>query len=151
MVKPVFLSLFLGIFFLSCSNSNTTSTGIDSGKSGVSNHGVTVSDPSKAVAHAVKDSIYNGHHVDHWPNGVIKMSGDVEGGLRSGEWLTFYESGKPWSKGTYVDGLRQGYGVSWFENGNKSSEGTYKDDKPVGKWKYWGEDGKLVEKDFGGN
>ncbi len=153
MVRIFSLSVFCGFFFMSCNNSTPSiPTTTDSSQQKVvgEKSGMTVDNLTDPIAHAVKDSIYNGTHVEKYNNGVIYMRGEVEGGLRSGQWLTFYSDGKPWSQGTYKAGLRQGYGVSWFEGGEKSSEGYYKDDKPVGKWKYWDEKGNMVEKDFGG-
>jgi antitoxin component YwqK of YwqJK toxin-antitoxin module len=155
MNKIYTLTVFFGIFLLSCSDSAKTIPATDSTNDSAKSkaepvHQMTVDNPLDRTPHAVKDSIYNGEHVERYDNGVIYMRGDVEGGLRAGQWLTFYKSGKPWSQGIYKDGLRQGYGVSWYENGQKSSEGNYKDDKPVGKWKYWDEYGNMVEKDFGG-
>ena len=70
------------------------------------------------------------------------------GGLRVGEWLSFYRSGKLWSKGNYENGLRVGYAVTYFENEKKSSEGYYKGDRMVGKWKFWDEFGNMVEKEW---
>lgn len=147
MHKLVLTTLFVTGIFFSCGN-----PAVDANKTDTTHnkHGISVTNPLDAERHAVKDSIYNGTHIERYDNGVIYMRGDVLGGLRAGEWLTFYKSGKEWSRGTYKDGLRQGYGISYWENGQKSSEGYYKDDKMVGKWKFWDAYGTVAEKDFGG-
>ena len=151
MVKIFSLPIFFGLLFASCSDAPKTTPTNDTTKIvGDPKHAMTIDNPLDRIPHAVKDSIYNGEHIERYSNGVIYMRGDVEGGLRAGQWLTFYQDGKPWSQGIYKDGLRQGYGISWHQNGQKSSEGYYKDDKPVGKWKFWDEHGNMVEKDFGG-
>jgi len=152
MTKIFSLAIFCGIIFCSCNNSTPPVSTVDTStnKMGNGKSSMTIDNVKDPIAHAVKDSIYNGTHIEKYDNGVIYMRGEVEGGLRAGQWLSFYKSGKPWSQGTYKAGLRQGYGISWYENGQKSSEGNYKDDLPVGKWKYWDETGNLVQKDFGG-
>jgi antitoxin component YwqK of YwqJK toxin-antitoxin module len=136
------------LLFFSCAGPAVNPDKADTGAN--AKHGISVNNPVDKTPHAVKDSIFNGEHIEKYKNGVIYMRGDIQGGLRAGEWLTFYPSGKPWSKGTYSNGLRQGYGVSYFENGNKSSEGYYKDDQMIGKWKFWDEYGNMKENDFGG-
>ena len=148
MRKLFLLPISFSFFLFSCGNPTTNSTTNDS----ITNvkHGISVTNPVDKTPHAVKDSIYNGEHIEKYANGVIFMRGDGLGGLRAGEWITFYPSGKMWSKGTYTAGLRQGYGISYFENGKKSSEGYYKDDQMIGKWKFWDEYGNMKENDFGG-
>ena len=135
MAKIFSLATFCGIIFCSCNNSTTPVSNVDTStnKMGNGKSSMTIDNVKDPIAHAVK-----------------YMRGEAEGGLRAGQWLSFYKSGKPWSQGTYKAGLRQGYGISWYESGQKSSEGNYKDDLPVGKWKYWDESGNLVQKDFGG-
>ena len=112
-------------------------------------HSLSVTSPSDAIPHAVKDSIYDGEHIERYDNGVIYMRGEVKGGLRHGEWLSFYKDGKEWSRGTYDNGFREGYGVSYYANGEKSSEGYYQHDKMIGKWTFWDEYGNSKTKDFG--
>jgi antitoxin component YwqK of YwqJK toxin-antitoxin module len=146
MRKIFFLSIFSAALFFACGSPDDETKNDTAG----SKKGMTVSDPLGHEPHAVKDSIFNGEHIERYDNGVIFMRGDVSGGLRHGEWITFYQSGKEWSRGFYEAGLRQGHGVSYWENGQKSSEGEYKDDRMIGKWKFWDAQGKMVEKDFGG-
>jgi antitoxin component YwqK of YwqJK toxin-antitoxin module len=134
-------------FLFSCGNAaDKAKTDSASG----SKKGITVTNPLDHEPHVVKDTIFNGEHVERYDNGVIFMRGEVAGGLRHGEWVTFYKSGKEWSRGIYKAGYREGYGVSYWENGQKSSEGYYKNDQMVGKWKFWDAEGHVVEKDFGG-
>ncbi len=148
MRKLFFVSICSSLIVFSCADPAVNSGSNDTVKN--PKHGISITNPVDKTPHAVKDSIYNGEHVEKYDNGVIFMRGDVQGGLRAGEWITFYRSGKMWSKGTYTAGLRQGYGVSCFENGNKSSEGYYKDDQMIGKWKFWDQYGNVKENDFGG-
>lgn len=152
MVKITFPLLVAAALFFSCNDTpQTPAQKTDSTPDTASaRHGLSVSDPVYHEPHAVKDTCYDCTHIERWDNGVIYIRGEVEGGLRVGEWMTFYKSGKPWSQGTYVKGLRQGYGVAWYENGQKSQEGYYKDDKMVGVWKFWDPYGNMKEKNFGG-
>lgn len=149
--KLFFVSTFASILFFSCTNTPAGSNSDSVTDTAKSKHGITVSDQNDHAPHQVKDSIYNGHHVERYDNGVIYISGDVQAGLRHGTWLTFYKDGKQWSQGDYLNGYREGYGVSWYPNGQKSSEGYYKKDRMVGKWKFWNEEGTLAEKNFGGD
>ncbi len=111
---------------------------------------LSVTPPISPVPKQAADSIWNGDYVERNKAGIITKRGYVSGGLASGEWLTFYDDGKPWSKGQYHNGIRTGYGVSWYHDGQMSSEGYYEQGKPVGKWKYWSEsDHKVMEKDYG--
>ncbi|CAN5735310.1 hypothetical protein BH11BAC7_BH11BAC7_25490 [soil metagenome] len=150
MRKLIFSTAFASLFFIfSCGNETAADTKkIDTANG--NKKGMTVSDPLEHVAHAVQDTILNGEHIERYENGVIYMRGEVAGGVRSGEWITFYRDGKEWSRGIYKAGFREGYGVSYWQNGQKSTEGYYKGDKMVGDWKFWNEEGRLVEKDFGG-
>ena len=142
LVVPVF---FVAAFLFSCGTpKNEKSDADSSGKKGL-----TVSDVHAPLPHTVEDTIFNGVHIERYDNGVIYMRGEVAGGLRAGEWVTFYRSGKEWSRGIYKAGFREGYGVSYYESGQKSTEGYYKHDRMTGKWKFWDEEGNLVEKDFG--
>lgn len=149
MSKLFLLPLCCSLFLFSCGDPSKNPISNDTIRN--AQHGITVNNPVDKTPHAVKDSIFNGEHIEKYSNGVIFMRGDVQGGLRAGEWITFYPSGKIWSKGIYTAGLRQGYGVSYFENGEKSSEGYYKDDQMIGKWKFWDQYGNMKENDFGGS
>ncbi|CAN5277101.1 hypothetical protein BH09BAC5_BH09BAC5_11730 [soil metagenome] len=147
MAKLIFLPFVILTLFVSCANPSADQSKKDSVAG--SKKGITVSDDHNHTPHAVRDTIFNGTHIERYKNGVIYMQGEVSGGLRSGEWVTFYQSGKEWSRGIYKNGFRQGHGVSYWDNGQKSSEGEYKDDKMTGKWKFWDAEGHVVEKDFG--
>ncbi|HTL83416.1 MAG TPA: hypothetical protein VL651_16990 [Bacteroidia bacterium] len=142
----------ISLLFFQCGTDVTPGSKTDSVKTDTGNsstHQLSVTTPSNAIPHAVKDSIYDGEHVERYDNGVVYMKGEVKGGLRHGEWMTFYKDGKLWSQGTYKDGFREGYGVSYYANGNKSSEGYYQHDKMIGKWTFWDEYGNATTKDFG--
>src|ERR1044072_4267970 len=71
---------------------------------------LSVTPPVSPVPQQAADSIWNGDYIEKYDNGVVKKRGYVSGGLASGEWLTFYEDGKPWSRGNYHNGVRTGYG-----------------------------------------
>ena len=152
MRKIILSATFAAIlFFVACGTDEPVNK-VKIDTTGGTKKGLTVSEPLDAQPHKVKqqDSIFNGPYEERYDNGVIYMRGEVAGGMRAGQWITFYQDGKEWSRGTYKAGFREGYGVSYWQNGQKSSEGNYKGDKMVGKWKFWSEEGKLVEKDFGG-
>ncbi|HET6990133.1 MAG TPA: hypothetical protein VFJ43_02370, partial [Bacteroidia bacterium] len=83
MGKLILLPVFSALLFFSCNNPAKIPDKMDS----VSDvkHGLSVSNPVDKTPHAVKDSIFNGEHIERYKNGVIYMRGDVQGGLRAGE------------------------------------------------------------------
>ncbi len=93
----------------------------------------------------VKAAPPEGEYVEKYNNGIIKMHGYIAGGMRHGQWASFYPSGNPWSEVVYIRGKRNGRTTSWHENGQLRYSGFYKDDAEAGKWKYFDESGKLAQ------
>lgn len=86
-----------------------------------------------------------GEYIEKYSNGVIKIHGYIAGGMRHGQWASFYPAGDLWSEVFYVSGKRNGRTTSYYENGKKRYDGFYKDDAEAGKWTYWEESGKLAQ------
>lgn len=84
-----------------------------------------------------------------YPNGKVKMEGNIENGLREGKWVSFYENGMIWSETNFEKGIKNGHTTSYYPNGTKRYEGEYKNGKESGKWIYYDESGKVSsEKEF---
>jgi antitoxin component YwqK of YwqJK toxin-antitoxin module len=150
--NSLIFSVLLTAFLFSCEERNTSNDPVLENKdSAVQSMTVAEQNNKETGPMKVKDSITDGVHVERYDNGVIYMRGDIAGGVRHGEWITFFRDGTLWSKGTYVNGYREGYGISYFPGGKKSSEGYYLKNKMVGVWKFWDEQGNLISKNYGGD
>ncbi len=92
-----------------------------------------------------------GEKVQHGPlnawfdNGLPKMKGQYETGLRVGQFSWWHANGNKRLDGDYVRGKKIGKWTWWHENGIKAIEGTYQDDEAVGIWRSWQPDGQLKE------
>lgn len=82
-------------------------------------------------------------HVEKYPNGTIKIKGDLVKSIRQGKWEAFYENGVPWSESNYLNGKRNGIYKSFYPNGNLKIHGVYENDKKVDVWFFYLENGKF--------
>ena len=78
---------------------------------------------------------------NYYENGVLKMAGDMEDGLRNGEWTSYFPDGKVQSSGFFKDGIRVGKAKVYYENGNLWMDGYYTDDHKCGEWVFYDEQG----------
>ncbi|MBL8729568.1 MAG: redoxin family protein [Planctomycetes bacterium] len=110
-------------------------------------------------------------HLERWGNGLTKREGRLEGGLQTGEWTYYYESGQRRAYGRYTDDHQTGPWTYWFENGGiewsgafdasgkrtgewtffypdstMRARGRYIADFEDGPWEFFGEDGALDRK-----
>jgi hypothetical protein len=92
------------------------------------------------------DSTYTGDYVDRYPNGVVKFQGQFRFGERHGQWMSFYNDGKPWSEMHYDKGLRHGPNNTYYENGKLRYTGRYVLDRQDSIWDYYDSLGNLAEK-----
>ncbi|MEQ8910532.1 MAG: hypothetical protein RIC95_15155 [Vicingaceae bacterium] len=81
---------------------------------------------------------------ERYPNGRLKLEGELLNGERNGIWTFYYENGMKWSEGKYRSGIRDGFSVVYYENGKKKLAGEYENDLRIGKWKVWNDDGSLA-------
>jgi antitoxin component YwqK of YwqJK toxin-antitoxin module len=69
----------------------------------------------------------------------------MKNGIREGNWLFYYDSGKLLLRGYYINGKKNGEEITYYENGAILSKGEYKDDKRVlPTWKIYDENGKPI-------
>lgn len=87
----------------------------------------------------------DGDYVEKYGNGIIKIRGYIAGGMRHGQWASFYPSGELWSEVFYHAGKRHGATASYYQNGKPRYKGFYRDNAEAGKWQYWDETGKLAQ------
>lgn len=75
--------------------------------------------------------------VEHYPNGVLKISGVSVDGKRNGHWESYYENGYKWSEVEYKMGAKQGDIVVFYQNGMMRYQGRYNDDDRSGIWTFY--------------
>ncbi|MBX3463963.1 MAG: redoxin family protein [Planctomycetes bacterium] len=81
-------------------------------------------------------------HVERWANGLTKREGRLEGGLQTGDWTYYYESGQRRAHGRYADDHQTGPWTYWFENGGIEWTGAFDDrGKRTGEWTFFHADG----------
>lgn len=94
---------------------------------------ITVQDPDEW-------SIYE----ETYPNGQVKIKGQMNNGQREGQWTSYGQTGGIKSKNTYEQGKLNGPTVVFRDNGMTFYTGTYKDDRQVGVWEFFDAEGELV-------
>lgn len=125
-----------------------------------------------------QDSIPVGKYTEYWgkansPDYVnpkqVRVEGQYENGLKSGQWVTYYEFGELAISEFYVNGLKEGPYLEYDPDGNLITEafyvkgefdgsfktysfpnlplevGTYKRGKKVGEWKRYFPGSKVLE------
>ena len=76
-------------------------------------------------------------------NGAIKEQTSIENGLRNGESIEFFASGKKKVEGDFTNGFASGEWVYWYENGNKEKVQTVKDSVLDGRSERYFQNGQL--------
>lgn len=83
-------------------------------------------------------------HIERWGNGLTKREGRLEGGLQSGEWTYYYESGQRRAHGRYTDDHQTGPWTYWFENGGIEWSGAFDGNgKRTGEWTFFYPDSTM--------
>lgn len=83
-------------------------------------------------------------HLERWGNGLTKREGRLEGGLQTGEWTYYYESGQRRAYGRYAEDHQTGPWTYWFENGGVEWSGTFDAaGKRTGEWTFFYPDSTM--------
>jgi len=78
------------------------------------------------------------------PTGKILGELDLRDG--TGEWTTWYETGRVRHRGSYEAGAMHGTWQTWHSNGQLAERATFEHGQPTGAFTIWNEDGnKIVE------
>lgn len=81
-----------------------------------------------------QDDMRDGAYKEFHPNGKMKMSGNYLKGLRTGEWLEYYNSGQLMSRVRYKADYLHGWSFYYDKNGAQLSKNLWrKGDKVEGK------------------
>ncbi|MFC2103496.1 toxin-antitoxin system YwqK family antitoxin [Bacteroidota bacterium] len=89
------------------------------------------------------DIPFSGREYARIENKIIEY--DVVDGVKHGEFLLYYESGKLEIKGELVNNLNEGRWQYYYESGQIESEGDFVDNQPDGIWRWYYRSGKLRE------
>jgi antitoxin component YwqK of YwqJK toxin-antitoxin module len=84
-----------------------------------------------------------GESIEKYPNGTVKIKGDLVKGLRQGLWESFYDSGVKWSESNYLFGIREGAYKIFYPNGKLKIHGAYKNEQKSGIWYFYNKEGKF--------
>ena len=88
----------------------------------------------------------NGAYKDYYPNGQIKIEGQLNNDKKKeGTWTSYFENGKKNSESVFKNGVNNGYSMVWYPNGNVHYFGDYTDGKRSGKWTFYDESGVVVK------
>lgn len=83
-------------------------------------------------------------HLERWGNGLTKREGRLEGGLQTGDWTYYYESGQRRAHGRYTDDHQTGPWTYWFENGGIEWSGGFDaSGKRSGEWTFFHPDSTM--------
>lgn len=84
----------------------------------------------------------DGFYRELYPNGTIKIEGNIVKELKHGKWSFYYLSGELEGECTYFNG--KGKYVGYYKNGVKKMSGQMDDDTMVGIWELYEPDGTLA-------
>ncbi len=73
-----------------------------------------------------KDDIRDGVFKEYYPNGTMKMSGNYVNGLRTGEWVEYYNTGQVMSRVLYKADYLHGWSYFYDKNGTELSKNLWK-------------------------
>lgn len=130
--------LFISLVLVSC-NEATDVNGQTEGDKDTTE--MKISDSTKYKSLSNKDqSVYR----EVYPDGAVKIEGQLKDGKRNGVWKSFYDNGNNWSETYFLDGKKNGHSITWYKNGVVRYVGEYKNDKKTGEWKFYDKKGELV-------
>jgi len=107
----------------------------------------------KAEVFVASDQPVNGKIPDgdfsiKYPDGTIKINGQMLDNKRVGGWTSYYESGVKQSETTYKNGILNGKTASFYANGQVRYIGYYMGGKKEGKWEFYNEDGTFEKSEL---
>lgn len=99
--------------------------------------------PGKTVTPVAKVAP-DGDYIENYPDGKVKIQGEMKNGTRNGTWQAFYPEGNKQSEIHYEDGKKNGKSATFYPNGRIRYVGYYKWDEPTGTWEFYDEAGNLA-------
>ncbi len=151
----------LCLAIISACSGNNEQNGAPTGMERDSSEKTITSDKQPGVRFAMQDSIglsttaadegidiQNGPVKLLYPNGTIRVEGQMKDGKRHGIWTSYYKDGTKWSVNNYVLGELNGVSLSYYPNESVRFVGEYTHGKRSGTWKFYSNTGQITEKQF---
>lgn len=93
--------------------------------------------------------VADGRYQEWDRNGALRVEGQYEGDVRTGEWRTYHPNGAVESAGSYVDGQPEGRWTEFYESGERRARGAYRHGTRNAHWRFYDPVGGLVVRDSG--
>ena len=90
-----------------------------------------------------ENGLRTGEWVEYYDNGQIRYKGYFFEGKREGEWVLYHNNGKLFSKGFYVEGKQTGEWEFYYEDGQLWYKGSFSEGKKTGEFVYYYENGQI--------
>jgi len=136
MKNTLFILLTVG-FFISCTSVNEES------KNEVTKHTIEQNEVKVTIEDQSDVKVENGPFIEKFPNGGIKIKGEMLNGNRDGVWVAYFQSGIKQSESTYLNGVLNGKYAVFYENGNIRMAGYYDNGERDGVWRLYKKDGAF--------
>jgi len=105
-----------------------------------------VADHPKEIKPKVTNTSNVGLRKDYYPNGQIRMLGELNNdGRKEGTWTSYFENGKKNSESVFKDGINNGYSMVWYPSGNVRYFGDYLNGNRSGGWTFYDEEGTVTK------
>ncbi len=89
------------------------------------------------------NSITDGEQVTYYPNGQVKLRGNLKDGKKTGMWYAYYENGVKQSENEYNYDVLNGKSATFYPSGQLRYIGYFKNGKKDGLWEYYSKEGEL--------
>ena len=107
---------------------------------------------NKIIEYDVVNGVKQGDFILYYESGKMEIKGQLDHNKNIGHWQYFYESGQVESEGLFVNNKPEGIWKWYNRSGTLREEGSYKNGQRFGKWRQYDEEGSVTEeKDFPGN
>ena len=88
----------------------------------------------------------HGDWITFFEDGRPRWMGGKKNGKNHGSYNMWYENGRKKVMGSFKEGKKQGLEISWYDTGIKWHERFFENGMPVGSWKTWDIQGSLVDR-----
>ena len=107
---------------------------------------------NKIIEYDVVNGMKQGDFLLYYESGKMEIKGHLDHNKNVGHWQYFYESGQVESEGLFVNNLPDGIWKWYNRSGTLREEGSYKNGQRFGTWRQYDETGNITkEKEFPGN
>lgn len=87
----------------------------------------------------------DGSFEDYFPDGKIKIIGEIKNGSRTGIWISYFPNGNKQSESNYQNGILHGKTVTHHSNGQIRYIGYYMSGEYDGQWFFFDEQGGTIK------